>query len=166
MVELLEYYKIHISQLSPLGMVRVCNFEYTFRAQDLVPLVKDFRRFYQLTEQLGFFSFRVREGAPKLMSPPNGIAKWKAKFFYVKAAAATTKLQFRNVRGTIETEQLSTPKEGQQAWFSHLHVTDSKKLENRQLWILRMTLGGILDRKARPVLREKNEDGLASKAPL
>ncbi|KAF5803019.1 hypothetical protein HanRHA438_Chr06g0275481 [Helianthus annuus] len=75
MVELLEYYKIHISQLSPLGMVRARNFEYTFNAQSLEPLVEDFRRFYQMTEQLGFFSFRVREGAPKPMSPPKGIAK-------------------------------------------------------------------------------------------
>ncbi|MFS8034845.1 hypothetical protein Hanom_Chr17g01585971 [Helianthus anomalus] len=138
-------------------MVRVRNFEYTFRAQDLEPLVEDFRRFYQLTKQLGFFSFRVREGAPKLMSPPKGMTKWKTKFFYVKAAAITSKLQFRNGRGTIETKQLSTPKEGQQAWFSHIHVIGSKKLVNRKLWILQMMLGGRLDRKARPVLREKSE---------
>ncbi|MFS7919919.1 hypothetical protein Hanom_Chr03g00218261 [Helianthus anomalus] len=139
MVELLEYYKIHISQLSPLGM---------------------------LTEQLGFFSFRVREGAPKCMSPPKGITKWKTKFFYMKAVVVTTKLQFRNVRNPIVIEQLSTPVKGKQAWFSHLHVIASKKLENRQLWILRMMLGGKLGRKARPVLREKNEDGLAVEAPL
>ncbi|KAJ0461912.1 hypothetical protein HanOQP8_Chr16g0632321 [Helianthus annuus] len=124
-VEVLEHYKIHISQLSPLGMIRVRNFEYTFRALSLEPLVEDFRRFYLLTGQLGFFSFRVREGAPKLMSPPKGMTKWKTKFFYVMAAAVTTKLQFRNVRGPIETGQLSTPKEGQQAWFSQLRVIGS-----------------------------------------
>ncbi|MFS7989807.1 hypothetical protein Hanom_Chr11g01051181 [Helianthus anomalus] len=32
MAELLEYYKIHISQLSPLGMVRSCHFEYCCRS--------------------------------------------------------------------------------------------------------------------------------------
>ncbi|KAJ0680819.1 hypothetical protein HanPI659440_Chr16g0628651 [Helianthus annuus] len=166
MVEVLENYKIHISQLSPLGMIRVRNFEYTFRALNLEPLVGDFRCYYQLTVQLGFFSFRVREGAPKLMSPPKGMTKWKTKFFYVKAAAVTTKLQFRNVTGPMETENLSTPKEGQQAWFSQLRVISSKNLDNRQLWILRMMVGGRLDRKARPMLREKNEDGLAVEAPL
>ncbi|KAJ0808997.1 hypothetical protein HanPI659440_Chr01g0009661 [Helianthus annuus] len=119
-----------------------------------------------MTEQLGFFSFHAREGAPKLMSPPKGITKWKTKFFYVKATVVTAKLQFRNVRDPIVTEQLSTPVKGKQAWFSHLHVIASKKLENRQLWILRMMLGGKLGRKARPVLREKNEDGLAVEAPL
>ncbi|MFS7945603.1 hypothetical protein Hanom_Chr06g00526231 [Helianthus anomalus] len=143
MAELLEYYKIHISQLSPLGMVRARNFEYTFRALSLEPLVEDFRLFYQMTEQLGFFSFLVREGATKLMSPPKGITKWKMKSFYVKA--------------------------GEQTWFAHLHVIASKKLENKELWILRMMLGDKLGRKARPVLREKNEvgtDGLAVEASL
>ncbi|KAJ0457376.1 hypothetical protein HanIR_Chr15g0773001 [Helianthus annuus] len=91
------------------------------------------------------------------MSPPEGMTKWKTKFFYVKAAAVTAKLQFRNVIWPIETENLSTPKEGQQAWLSQLRVIGSKKLENRQLWILRMTVGGRLDKKARPVLREKNQ---------
>ncbi|MFS7893794.1 hypothetical protein Hanom_Chr00s001127g01674401 [Helianthus anomalus] len=165
-MEVLEYYKIHISQLSPFGMIRVRNFEYTFRARNLEPLVEDFRRFYQLTEQLGFFSFHVWEGAPKLMSPPKGMTKWKTKFFYVKAVAVTAKLQFRNVRGIIETEQLSTPREGQHSWFSQLRVIGSKKLENEQLWVLQMMLGGRLDRKARLVLQEKNEDGLAVEAPL
>ncbi|KAF5803020.1 hypothetical protein HanRHA438_Chr06g0275491 [Helianthus annuus] len=88
------------------------------------------------------------------------------KSFYVKEAAVTTKLQFRNVRDTIVTERLSTPKAGEQTWFAHLHVIASKKLENRELWILRMMLGGKLGRKARPVLREKNEDGLAVEVSL
>ncbi|KAJ0753636.1 hypothetical protein HanPI659440_Chr09g0337981 [Helianthus annuus] len=147
-------------------MIRVQNFEYTFRALGIEPLVEDFRHFYQLTMQLGFFSFRVRKGAPKLMSPPKGMTKWKTKFFYVKAAAVTAKLQFRNVTRPIATENLSTLKAGQQAWFSRLRVIGSTKLDNRQLWILRMMVGGRLDRKARPVLREKNEDRLAVEAPL
>ncbi|KAJ0575789.1 hypothetical protein HanPSC8_Chr05g0193851 [Helianthus annuus] len=108
-VDLLEYYNIHTSQLSPLGMIRARHFEYTFRAQNVVPLVEDFRRFYHMTKMLGFFSFRMQDGAPELMSPPKGLTKWKTKFFYVKAAAVTAKLHFRNVTDTIATKQLSTP---------------------------------------------------------
>ncbi|MFS7948437.1 hypothetical protein Hanom_Chr06g00559991 [Helianthus anomalus] len=40
-VEILEYYKIHISQLSSLGMIRVRNFKYTFRALSIEPSVGD-----------------------------------------------------------------------------------------------------------------------------
>ncbi|MFS7901001.1 hypothetical protein Hanom_Chr00s159897g01824891 [Helianthus anomalus] len=42
-VDLLEYYKIHISQLCPLGMVCARLFEYCFRSQNLESLMEDFR---------------------------------------------------------------------------------------------------------------------------
>ncbi|KAM0055332.1 hypothetical protein Hdeb2414_s0006g00204891 [Helianthus debilis subsp. tardiflorus] len=126
MVDLLEYYNIHNSKLSPLGMVRARHFEYIFRAQNVVPLVEDFRRFYQMTEMLGFFSFSLRYGAPKLMTAPEGLTKWKAKFFYVKAAAVTDRFHFRNVTDNIA-------KQGKQAWLPHLHLIPSKKLGNKEL---------------------------------
>ncbi|KAJ0569092.1 hypothetical protein HanHA300_Chr05g0162101 [Helianthus annuus] len=166
MMDLLEYYNIHISQLSPLGMVRARHFEYTFRAQNVVPLVEDFRRFYQMTEMMGFFSFRMRDGAPKLMNPPKGLSKWKAEFFYVKAAAVTARLHLRNVTDTIATEKLNTPEQGKQAWLPHLHLIPFKKLANRELQILRMMLRGKPGQKTKPVLKEKNEDDLAIDAPL
>ncbi|KAJ0940304.1 hypothetical protein HanRHA438_Chr02g0081871 [Helianthus annuus] len=109
MVDLLEYYNIHICHLSPLGMVRARHFEYTFRAQNMIPLVEDFRRFYQMMEKLGFFSFSLRYGATMLMIAPKGLSKWKAKFFYVKAAAVTTRFHFRKLTDTISIEQLNTP---------------------------------------------------------
>ncbi|KAJ0476560.1 hypothetical protein HanHA300_Chr13g0478731 [Helianthus annuus] len=120
-------------------------------------MVEDFRRFYQMTEMLGFFSFRIRDGAPKFMSPPKGLTKWKTKFFYVKAAAVTARLCFRNMTDTIATEQLSTPEKGKQAWLPHLHLISSQKLANRELQILRMMLRGKPGQKMKPVLREKNE---------
>ncbi|MFS7984839.1 hypothetical protein Hanom_Chr11g00991381 [Helianthus anomalus] len=56
--EVLEWYKLHISQLSSFGMIRVRNFEYIFRPLGIEPIVGDFRRFYQMTVSMGFFSFR------------------------------------------------------------------------------------------------------------
>ncbi|KAM0050051.1 hypothetical protein Hdeb2414_s0008g00293091 [Helianthus debilis subsp. tardiflorus] len=93
-----------------IGMIRVQNFEYTFRALGIEPIVGDFRRFYQLFVSMGFFSFHQRDQTPKLMIPSKGMTKWKTKFFYVKDAAITSKLQFRNVTGTIITENISDPK--------------------------------------------------------
>ncbi|MFS7906142.1 hypothetical protein Hanom_Chr01g00055811 [Helianthus anomalus] len=43
--EVLEYYQLRNSQLSLLGMIRVQNFEYTFRALGIEPGVGEFRRF-------------------------------------------------------------------------------------------------------------------------
>ncbi|KAF5765264.1 hypothetical protein HanRHA438_Chr15g0714041 [Helianthus annuus] len=91
-------------------MIRVRNFEYTFRALGIEPIVGDFRRLYQLFVSMGFFSFRQREGTPKLMVPPKGMTKWKTKFFYVKVATIAAKLQFQNMTGTIITENISVPR--------------------------------------------------------
>ncbi|KAJ0485494.1 hypothetical protein HanLR1_Chr14g0531331 [Helianthus annuus] len=95
------------------------------------------------------------------MLPPKGITKWKTKYFYVNAAAITAKLQFRNVTGTIITENISVPKVDTVDWFPQLRIIGWFKLDNRQLWVLRMMIGRM-SREARPVLREKN----GAKAPL
>ncbi|KAJ0452214.1 hypothetical protein HanHA300_Chr15g0576401 [Helianthus annuus] len=153
--EVLEYYKLHISQLSSLGMIRVLNFKYTFRALRIEPIVGDFRRFYQFSVSMGFYSFRQRDHTLKLMIPPKGMTKWKTKFFYVLAAAINSKLQFRNVTEPIITENINVPKADTVDWFPKLRIIGWVKLDNRQLWVLRMMLGRMR-RNARPVVREKN----------
>ncbi|KAL9998958.1 hypothetical protein Hdeb2414_s0011g00365961 [Helianthus debilis subsp. tardiflorus] len=110
MAEVLEWYKLHISQLSPFGMIRVRNFEYTFRAHGIEPTVGDFRWFYQLSVSMGFYSFRQRDHTPKMMVPLKGMTKWVTKFFNIKAVAITVKLQFRNVTDPIITENISVPR--------------------------------------------------------
>ncbi|MFS7994071.1 hypothetical protein Hanom_Chr12g01101561 [Helianthus anomalus] len=82
------------------------------------------------------------------------MTKWKTKFFYVKAAAITAKLQFRNVTGTIITENISVPKADTVDWLPRLRIIDWVKLDNRQLWVLRMMLDKMT-RNARPVVRGK-----------
>ncbi|KAM0042668.1 hypothetical protein Hdeb2414_s0010g00332481 [Helianthus debilis subsp. tardiflorus] len=121
-VEVLEWDKLHISQLSPFGMIRVRNFEYTFRALGIERTVRDFRRFYQMTVSTGFLSFRQWDGRPKLMVPPKGLTKWKTKFFYIKAAAITARLQFRNVTDPIISENISLPRADMVDWFPTLRI--------------------------------------------
>ncbi|KAJ0899032.1 hypothetical protein HanRHA438_Chr08g0363631 [Helianthus annuus] len=137
-------------------MFRTRNLEYTFRAHGLEITVENFRRFYQLTVNTGFFSFNQRYGSAKLMTPPKGVTKWKRKFFYVKAAAVATKMSFRNVNETIPAEDLAPPNANTVSWFPRLKPTELKRLDNSQLWVLRMMLSKP-DRKARPVVREKSD---------
>ncbi|KAJ0896971.1 hypothetical protein HanRHA438_Chr08g0340481 [Helianthus annuus] len=154
-VEVLEWYKVHISQLSPFGMIRIRNFEFTFRALGIEPTVGDFRRFYQMTVSLGFFSFRQREGSPKLMTPPKGMTMWKKKFFYIKAATIVAKMTFRNVTETIIAETIAVPSLKTVEWFPQLQTIESVKLSNTQLWVLRMMLTRR-NKKSKPVVREKS----------
>ncbi|KAM0036145.1 hypothetical protein Hdeb2414_s0014g00422831 [Helianthus debilis subsp. tardiflorus] len=149
-----------LSQPSQLGMVHARHFEYLFRSHNIVPLVEDFRRFYQMTVTLGFFSFSLRKVSPKLMTAPKGLTKWKAKFFYVKEAAVTCKLHFRNMTGNIATKQLSTPGVGEQAWLGYIRVVPLKALGNRQLQYLHMMLWGKPGQKTKLVLKENGEGNL------
>ncbi|KAJ0789961.1 hypothetical protein HanPI659440_Chr05g0209541 [Helianthus annuus] len=154
-VEVLEWYKVHISQMSPFGMIRIRNFEFTFRALGIEPTVGDFRRFYQMTVSLGFFSFRQRDGSPKLMTPPKGMTMWKKKFFYIKAVAIAAKMTFRNVTETIIAETIAVPSVKTVEWFPQLQTIESVKLTNTQLWVLRMMLMRR-NKKSKPVVREKS----------
>ncbi|KAJ0854339.1 hypothetical protein HanRHA438_Chr14g0661531 [Helianthus annuus] len=153
--EVLEYYHLHISQLSPFGMFRIRNFEYTFHAHGLPITVENFRRFYQLTVNTGFFSFNQRYGSLKLMTPPKGVTGWKKKFFYVKACAVYANMTFRDVNIGVTDEDIPVATAKTVDWFSRLRPIELKKLDNNQLWVLRMILTRP-DRKARPVVREKS----------
>ncbi|MFS7963163.1 hypothetical protein Hanom_Chr08g00734881 [Helianthus anomalus] len=54
MASILHFNGFHISQMSPMGMVRVRHFEFLCRSQGLEPSVEKFRAFYQLIRNMGF----------------------------------------------------------------------------------------------------------------
>ncbi|KAJ0800243.1 hypothetical protein HanPI659440_Chr03g0100791 [Helianthus annuus] len=62
---------------------------------------------------------------------------------------------FRNVNETIPAEDLAPPNANTVSWFPRLKPIELKRLDNSQLWVLRMMLSRP-DRKARPVVREKS----------
>ncbi|MFS7990912.1 hypothetical protein Hanom_Chr11g01064551 [Helianthus anomalus] len=45
-LDILDYYKFHISQLNPMGMVRIRHFEIVCRSMHIEPTVDRFRVFY------------------------------------------------------------------------------------------------------------------------
>ncbi|KAM0003135.1 hypothetical protein Hdeb2414_s0017g00503021 [Helianthus debilis subsp. tardiflorus] len=57
MASILDFYGFHISQMSPMGMVRVLHFELLCRSLGQEPTVEKFRAFYQLIRNIGFYSF-------------------------------------------------------------------------------------------------------------
>ncbi|XP_035843926.1 uncharacterized protein LOC118490409 [Helianthus annuus] len=108
-----------------------------------------------MTVSLGFFSFRQRDGSPKLMTPPKGMTKWKMKFFYIKAAAIVANMTFQNVTETIITETIAVPSLKTVEWFPRLQTIEWVTLSNTQLWVLHMMLTRR-NKKSKPVVREKS----------
>ncbi|MFS7918968.1 hypothetical protein Hanom_Chr03g00207401 [Helianthus anomalus] len=47
-LDILSYYKFHISQMHPIGMARVCHFKFVCRTMHIEPSVTRFRVFYQM----------------------------------------------------------------------------------------------------------------------
>ncbi|KAJ0787151.1 hypothetical protein HanOQP8_Chr02g0079241 [Helianthus annuus] len=66
-------------------------------------------------------------------------------------------MTLRNVNAIIPAEDIALPSVKTVDCFSRLKTIEFKKLDNSELWVLRMMLTRP-DRKARPVVREKSED--------
>ncbi|KAJ0922602.1 hypothetical protein HanPSC8_Chr05g0205801 [Helianthus annuus] len=64
-------------------------------------------------------------------------------------------LPFRNVTDSIITENIGVPRADTVEWFPNLWIIGWFKLDNTQLWMLRMMLGRM-SRNALPVVREKS----------
>ncbi|KAJ0927369.1 hypothetical protein HanRHA438_Chr04g0182071 [Helianthus annuus] len=89
------------------------------------------------------------------MTPPKGVSKWKTKFFNIRAVAVAAKMTLRNVNADLPTEDIAVATDKTVDWFPRLKPIELKRLDNNQLWVLRMMLTWP-DRRARPVLREKS----------
>ncbi|MFS7930491.1 hypothetical protein Hanom_Chr04g00344951 [Helianthus anomalus] len=129
MADLLEYYKIHISLLSPLGMVRAHHFEYCFQSQWLEPTIEHFRRFYQLQAQLGFYSF-----------------------YALKGVAVVCRLEVRSVFQHILKEMLALPIS--QEWYEELQAFPLVVVSNKGFIVLCMMMRWKAGSKLKPVCRE------------
>ncbi|KAF5791709.1 hypothetical protein HanRHA438_Chr09g0409561 [Helianthus annuus] len=79
MASILNLFGFHISQMSPMGMVRVRHFDFLCRSQGLEPSVEKFRAFYQLIRNMGFYSFGLRAAKKILINPPKSFHDWKMK---------------------------------------------------------------------------------------
>ncbi|MFS7941313.1 hypothetical protein Hanom_Chr05g00474781 [Helianthus anomalus] len=70
-------------------------------------------------------------------------------------------MTFRDVNVAVTDEDIPIATAETVGWFSRLRPIELKKLDNNQLWVLRMMLTRP-DRKARPVLREKSGEDAVS----
>ncbi|KAF5818519.1 hypothetical protein HanPI659440_Chr02g0049931 [Helianthus annuus] len=91
---LLTFYHFHVSQLSPLGMVRIRHFELCFRSQGLEPTVERFRAFNHLQVNLGFFLLTTRGSKRLLINPTKSYHDWKGKFFFIRREVITVTMEF------------------------------------------------------------------------
>ncbi|KAJ0480237.1 hypothetical protein HanIR_Chr13g0629271 [Helianthus annuus] len=115
LLDILTFYNIHLSQLHPIGMVRVRHFEFVCRTMNIEPTVPRFRVFHQTHCTQGFYSFVQRATAKKiLLNPPKSFHDWKHKFFFIKAGVIPMRMVLRG-KEDVPIETLQTPSE--ETWY-------------------------------------------------
>ncbi|KAJ0714590.1 hypothetical protein HanPI659440_Chr13g0491171 [Helianthus annuus] len=154
-LDVLGYYKFHISQLHPMGMVRILQFEFLYRSMHIEPTVNHFRVFYQLHCSQGFYSFSQHPSAKKiLLTPPKSFHEWKPKFFYIKAGVIPMKMTFRGAED-IEVETLKTQES--EIWYQDMKDVPSIELPERALVAAEMSLHWKMDRQDKLVYMEDDK---------
>ncbi|KAJ0635459.1 hypothetical protein HanOQP8_Chr17g0651061 [Helianthus annuus] len=123
MATILHFYRFHISQMNPMGMVRVRHFEFVWRSQGQEPSVEKFRVFYQLICNMGFYSFALRNVKKILINLPKSFHDWKMKFFFVKEEVIPIAMIFQE-SDKIEKEELPIPKSAD--WYMRLMANPNR----------------------------------------
>ncbi|GJR96473.1 hypothetical protein Tco_0268647 [Tanacetum coccineum] len=88
-VDVLRYYRIHISQLSAIGVAKASHFEVLFRAHGFEPTVELFRCLYVNSKNKGWMSFSKRPGNDTVCytKPLDSLKNWNDRFFWVDTFA-------------------------------------------------------------------------------
>ncbi|MFS7937294.1 hypothetical protein Hanom_Chr05g00425921 [Helianthus anomalus] len=110
--EILSYYRFHVSQISPLGMVWVRHFKF-----GLLPAAIQSRIIFFCHAQRG------KENFEHLPPPPKSYHNWKDKFFFIREKVVPIAMDFCAPRVIIK-ETLVVPKCA--GWYMDLKVLSNQ----------------------------------------
>ncbi|MFS7905266.1 hypothetical protein Hanom_Chr01g00045661 [Helianthus anomalus] len=83
-IRVLQFFRVHISQVNPFGLSRISHFEIFCRAQDRRPGLNVFRYFYEFITAGDWYTFAHRKGIPHPSSNErSGLKNWKDNFFWL-----------------------------------------------------------------------------------
>ncbi|GJV55520.1 hypothetical protein Tco_1456525 [Tanacetum coccineum] len=87
MCNVLNYYRLHISQLHCIGAAKITNFEVNCRLLAINPTVHLFRAFYHTSWSNGWVSFSKRAGRLQCYTEKlDALRRWREMFFWVDDA--------------------------------------------------------------------------------
>ena len=99
LLDVIRHFKVHISQLVPLGMHRATLFEVYCRCMRIKPTTPLFRVFYKLCKQGSWFSFEKRVGRDRKVcfgDFPSSLKGWKSEFFLIDRRAIPFAMPWRH----------------------------------------------------------------------
>ncbi|GJU18677.1 hypothetical protein Tco_1146643 [Tanacetum coccineum] len=100
LLAVLDHFRVHISQLVPIGLTRLTLFELYCRSLHVVPSVDLFRVFYKIGKQGDWFTFERRVGpgsGGKILNETfSGLKGWKKRFFFLDRRAIPQAMAWRH----------------------------------------------------------------------
>ncbi|GKA68891.1 hypothetical protein Tco_0768808 [Tanacetum coccineum] len=100
LLAVIKHFRVHISQLVPLGLNRLTMFELYYRSLGAIPSVNLFRVFYKISKQGHWFSFEkwVGKGAGGQIFREtfSGLKGWKKRFFFLDRRAIPDAMAWRH----------------------------------------------------------------------
>ncbi|KAJ0477030.1 hypothetical protein HanHA300_Chr13g0483841 [Helianthus annuus] len=106
-IDLLHHFKVHFSQLHPLGFMRVVHFELSCIAVSDEPSIPLFCMFYKLISDGDWFTFAKRKDSVSqpfysFMPTSTYPKEWKSRFIFVSAAMIPESPPLRDAKAAIE----------------------------------------------------------------
>ncbi|GKG16869.1 hypothetical protein Tco_0361826, partial [Tanacetum coccineum] len=106
----IKHYRVHFSQLGPLGLNKVITFEVLCRSLQIEPTVTLFRVFQTLCKQGDWFSFAKRR-APYLVCIDDNCScmkHWKSGFFFIDRRPIPDTMVWRHPDAAIDDPRPAT----------------------------------------------------------
>ena len=141
LLDVIDHFNVHISQLVPLGVNRVTLFEVRCYSLEVTPTVSLFRVFYRLCKQGHWFSFEHRTGrhAKKCFREIlTSLKRWKDFFFLIDRRAVPNAMPWRH-RDSQITDRFPTGYSQVDANTLALRPVILRKPPNSLLWVYGLT---------------------------
>ena len=121
----LNHYRLHISQLHCIGAAKISNFEVNCRLLAIEPTVDLFRAFYHTTWANGWVSFAKRHGKLQCYTVKvDALRSWRGYFFWVDDRVFPTPFEFYT--------QDSLPRDGHPAPGSY-RLADAQTIDANRI---------------------------------
>ncbi|GJX74883.1 hypothetical protein Tco_0313478 [Tanacetum coccineum] len=109
MCNVLNYYRLHISQLHCIGAAKITNFEVNCRLLAIHPTVHLFRAFYHTSWSNGWVSFSKRAGRLQCYTEKlDALRRWREMFFWVDDALVPWDFAFYT-QGSLPRDERPPP---------------------------------------------------------
>ncbi|MFS8027606.1 hypothetical protein Hanom_Chr16g01500691 [Helianthus anomalus] len=96
LIEVLLLHEVHLSQMNPFGLAKVCYFELACRGLNSDPDLNVFRAFYKLNQSGSWYTFEVRKKNECCYSwITSSLRDWKDRFFLVDDRCVPSEMTWR-----------------------------------------------------------------------